>query len=119
VNRKNVEPRSHSFDTKISLVAERNGGVEARILEYIMDQEEINSLLATALDDANDRLTKQEEIIALLVDRLEAVTYQIDGVLNEARVAREHYATQRARLGLSFDATRGSLIGSDFGQPGL
>lgn len=82
-----------------------------------MDQQQVNELLAASLDDAHERLQKQEDIIGLLVERIEALSYQVEGALNEAMVARQHYATARSKLGLSFDVTRGSMMGADFGEP--
>lgn len=89
-----------------------------------MDQQDINALLAAALESAETRLTAQEtrltdqeEIIELLVGRIEALTYQMDGVLGEAQNARLHYASARKKLGLTVDLSGGSLIGERFGLP--
>jgi phenylpyruvate tautomerase PptA (4-oxalocrotonate tautomerase family) len=82
-----------------------------------MTQEEINGLLAEALDRAQERLNKQDEIIALLVGQIERMDYQLNGALAEAQNARQHYASARSKLGLSVDLSGGSLIGRDFGQP--
>lgn len=76
-----------------------------------MEQEEINALLAEALDRAEQRLNEQAEIIALLVDRIEAMTFQVNGALAEAQNARQHYASARSKLGLSVDLSGGSMIG--------
>ena len=81
-----------------------------------MTQEEINGLLAEALDRAQERLNKQDEIIALLVGQIERMDYQLNGALKEAENARLHYASARSKLGLSVDLSGGSLIGRDFGQ---
>ena len=83
-----------------------------------MNQDEINGLLAAALDDAQKRLDVQEKCIEMLVDQIEDMAHQMTGVLEEARVARLHYAEQRKRLGLTVDVTGGSLIGGGFGIPG-
>ena len=81
-----------------------------------MDQEEINVRLAEALERAEERLNKQEEIMELLVEQIERMTYQVNGALKEAENARLHYASARSKLGLSVDLSGGSLIGRDFGQ---
>ena len=83
-----------------------------------MTQEQIISLLAEALDDAQKRLDVQEKCIEMLVDLSEVMSHQMTGVLEEARTARLHYAEQRKRLGLTVDVTGGSLIGEGFGLPG-
>lgn len=83
-----------------------------------MTQDEINGMLAAALDDAQKRLDVQEKCIEMLVDQIEDMAHQMTGVLEEARVARLHYAEQRKRLGLTVDVTGGSLIGGGFGIPG-
>ncbi|MBC1183660.1 hypothetical protein HF680_13460 [Brevundimonas sp. WCHBH090558] len=83
-----------------------------------MTQDEINGMLAAALDDAQKRIDVQEKCIEMLVDQIEDMAHQMTGVLEEARVARLHYAEQRKRLGLTVDVTGGSLIGGGFGIPG-
>lgn len=77
-----------------------------------MNQDEINGLLAEALDRAETRLNQQEEIIELLVAQLEAMALRVDGALNEAQNARLHYASARSKLGLSVDLSGGSMIGT-------
>lgn len=42
-----------------------------------MNQDEINGLLAEALDRAETRLNQQEEIIELLVAQLEAMAFDV------------------------------------------
>lgn len=80
-----------------------------------MTQDEINGMLAAALDDAQKRLDVQEKCIEMLVDQIEDMAHQMTGVLEEARIARLHYAEQRKRLGLTVDVTGGSLLGGAFG----
>lgn len=82
-----------------------------------MTQDEIISLLADALDDAQKRLDVQEKCIEMLVDQIEEMSDQMTGVLEEARTVRLHYAEQRERLGLTVDVTGGNLIGRSFGHP--
>ena len=83
-----------------------------------MTQDEINQMLAAALDDAQARLERQERCIELLVDQIETLNYRINGGLKEVETARLHYAEQRQRLGMTIDLSSGSLLGRDFGQPG-
>lgn len=80
-----------------------------------MTQEEINAMLAAALDDAQMRLDVQEKCIDMLVDQIEALSYRINGAVSEAETARLHYAEQRRRLGLTIDVSGGSLLGGQFG----
>lgn len=82
-----------------------------------MTQDEINVMLAEALDDAQSRLEKQERCIDMLVDLVERQSFQIAGALKETETARLHYADQRRRLGLTIDLSGGSLIGGKFGLP--
>lgn len=88
-----------------------------------MTQDEINVMLAEALDEAQSRLEAQEQrfqcqdnINGLLVDQIEKLTYRINAAVKEAETARLHYAEQRRRLGLTIDVSAGSLIGSEFGM---
>jgi len=83
-----------------------------------MMQDEIIGVLADALEDAQRRLDVQERCIEMLVDRIEDITHQMTGVLEEGRTARLHYAEQRRRLGMTIDLSAGSLIGGGFGMPG-
>lgn len=89
-----------------------------------MRQEEINEMLAAALDEAQARLEvqeqrmqSQEDFNGLLVDQIEKLTYRINAAVKEAETARLHYADQRKRLGLTVDLSGGSLIGGGFGLP--
>lgn len=89
-----------------------------------MTQDEINAMLAAALDDAqqrldaqDQRLQSQEDFNGLLVDQIEKLTYRINAAVKEAVTARLHYAEQRRRLGLTIDLSGGSLIGGGFGLP--
>lgn len=82
-----------------------------------MTQDEINAMLAAALEDAQSRLEAQERCIEMLVTQIESLTYRINGAVNEAESARLHYAEQRGRLGLTIDVSGGSLIGGRFGLP--
>ena len=75
-----------------------------------MTQDEINAMLAAALDDAQARLAVQEACIAMLVEEIEEMSYRMDEVLEVGRNARLHYAEQRKRLGLTVDLSGGSLI---------
>ena len=80
-----------------------------------MTQDEINMMLAEALDDAQQRLDTQEKCIEMLVDQIERMAHEMNGVLEEGRTARLHYAEQRKRLGLTVDLSGGSLLGGSFG----
>lgn len=81
-----------------------------------MNQDDINSLLAEALDRAEERMNELEEtirqrdqIINLMVDQLETLTNQISGALEETMAARQQYAKQRQKLGLSYNFDKGSV----------
>jgi len=76
-----------------------------------MTQDEINEMLAAALEEALSRLDAQDQCIGLLVGEIERMSLQMDGVLEEGRQARLHYADQRKRLGLSVDLSRGTVSG--------
>lgn len=78
-----------------------------------MTQDEINALLAEALDRAETRLNEQEEVIGLLVDRLEAMAYRVEGAVAEAQNARLHYSEHRKKLGLSVDLSGMQKIKDD------
>lgn len=80
-----------------------------------MTQQDINELLASALDEAQARLETQERCISMLVDQIEHLTYRIDGAVREAQNARLHYADQRKRLGLTFDLSAGDITDAGFG----
>lgn len=78
-----------------------------------MTQDDINEMLASALEQALSRLDAQEQCMEMLVGEIERITLQMDGVLEEGRQARLHYADQRKRLGLSVDLSRGSIAGRE------
>jgi hypothetical protein len=80
-----------------------------------MTQQEINELLAAALDDAQARLCAQEECMSMLVDHIERLSYRIDGAVAEAQNARLHYADQRKRLGVAVDLSAGNIMDAGFG----
>ena len=75
-----------------------------------MTQDEINAMLAAALDDAQLKLAVQESCIEMLAEQIEEMSYRMDEVLEEARSARLYYAEQRKRLGLTVNLSGRSLI---------
>ena len=75
-----------------------------------MTQDEINGMLAAALDDAQKRIDVQEKCIEMLVDQIEDMAHQMTGVLEEARVARLCAAR------IDFQSIRSLLATTNFGR---
>lgn len=75
-----------------------------------MTQDEINGLLAAALDEAESRLEIQEACIEMLVEQIERMSDRMDEMVDEVSSARRHYADQRKRLGLTVDLSGGSRM---------